>query len=284
MIKTEFIPADAQHNEGQFIVSLSNDAKDYLSPDQLPLTFIVQDMKGNIKWKDTLEPNHWCAYFMLAHTTVSVIDNLGNLLVNWEWDPWYCSDKNYQIVETWALNNKGANGVVIGANDGMSGEWVNPLLKGYVNATLVEGTKSIFEKLKNNYPNNHCIHAVIAGKSEKRNWYESVNGNPFVNSMIEEITVKHNNNDKNNVRSVIVDTTDINTLLSSIKDIKWVHMDVEGSDDELIYAIQDKYWDKIKLLIYENLHIDDEAIKKYLKTKGFSNITTNGANTICIKK
>jgi hypothetical protein len=88
------------------------------------------------------------------------------------------------------------------------------------------------------------------------------------------------------ITETIKSSKSINDLIiesSEYGKVKWIHIDVEGMDGELIYAINDDLLPE--LLLFESLHMDNEYYNKlcnYLTVIGYS-ITKSGWNTICRK-
>ena len=104
-----------------------------------------------------------------------------------------------------------------------------------------------------------------------------------INDMTDVIK-KHMGEDK--ITETIKSSKSINDLIiesSEYGKVKWIHIDVEGMDGELIYAINDDLLPE--LLLFESLHMDNEYYNKlcnYLTVIGYS-ITKSGWNTICRK-
>jgi hypothetical protein len=88
------------------------------------------------------------------------------------------------------------------------------------------------------------------------------------------------------IRSSTKKSKSINDLIieSSVQSpVKWIHIDVEGMDGELIYAIREDLLPD--LLLFESLHMQEEYYSNlgiYLESKGYK-VTKSGWNTICIK-
>jgi|TARA_R110000796_G_scaffold27105_2_gene75035 hypothetical protein len=266
--------------EGRLSATISHDAAQHFTPEQFPLTFTVRDMVGKIKCCFDLHPGSWVTFDFASNATAIINDAKDNILLEWKWDAWECSDIGHQIVEAWAMNNKGAEGIVIGANNGMSGEWVQPVLKEHLKATLVEPSDKAFMDLSNFYSKSNCLKTVVSGDGKDREFWEE-DGEGYINSMKVEHFNNHAVGDTNN-RQTIRSTISINDLIQICGDVKWIHIDVEGCDDELIYAIKDELLPE--LLIYEHEYLEDSGkLEKYVKKKGY---ITNmcGINTICFKK
>jgi hypothetical protein len=222
---------------------------------------------------------------MNTYTSVEIIDSLGNKLFDWDWDPFIHGDYAHQYFEIWSLNNVGSNGIVIGTHNGMTGEWVGPIIKGRLKATLVEASEPQFIDLLKFYNGKswvNCRKELITSDGSDVIFYEG--GEGFTNSISKNIIQKYV--DELSITSNLKQSKSINDLIaeSSEKDIiKWLHIDVEGMDGELIYAIHDNLLPE--LLLFESLHMDNQYyldICNYLKNKGYL-VTRSGWNTICIK-
>ena len=109
-------------------------------------------------------------------------------------------------------------------------------------------------------------------------------GNGFTNSLSNKIIEQYVNIDL--INSSIKKSKSINDLIIESSErgrVKWLHIDVEGLDGELIYAIKDDLLPE--LLLFESLHMENEYydnLCNYLINKGYS-ITKSGWNTICLK-
>jgi hypothetical protein len=183
------------------------------------------------------------------------------------------------------LNNIGSNGIAIGTHNGFTGEWVGPVNKGKLKATLVEASEPQFNELVRYYNGRrwiNCVQSLITTDGKDVVFYEG--GSGFTNSLSKDIILKHI--DENLITGTIKSSKSINDLIieSSEKGkVKWLHIDVEGMDGELIYAINDDLLPE--LLLFESLHMENEYYDKlcnYLTNKGYS-ITKSGWNTICSK-
>lgn len=92
--------------------------------------------------------------------------------------------------------------------------------------------------------------------------------------------------DENQVTQVKKSSKSINDLIIECSEhdtIKWIHMDVEGLDGELIFAIKPELLPD--LLLFESLHIENNfynVLCDYLSKHNYKTIKS-GWNTICIK-
>ena len=222
---------------------------------------------------------------MCTYTTLEIIDSLGNKLLDWKWDPFINGDYAHQYFEIWSLNNIGSNGIAIGTHNGMTGEWVGPINKGILKGTLVEASDNQYNDLFRFYNGKTwvtCLKSLITTNGDDVIFYEG--GNGFTNSLSNKIIEQYVNIDL--ISSSIKKSKSINDLIVESSErgrIKWLHIDVEGMDGELIYAIKDDLLPE--LLLFESLHMENEYydnLCNHLINKGYS-ITNSGWNTICLK-
>jgi hypothetical protein len=285
MIIFDFIKPSDENPEGRFKISVDPISSEYYSKEQFPLRLIHKTLMGEVEWSSDLYPGWFSEYLMNTYTSVEIIDSLGNKLFNWNWDPFIHGDYAHQYFEIWSLNNVGSNGIVIGTHNGMTGEWVGPIIKGRLKATLVEASEPQFVDLLKFYNGKswvNCRKELITSDGSDVIFYEG--GEGFTNSISKNIIQKYV--DELSITSNLKQSKSINDLIveSSEKGIiKWLHIDVEGMDGELIYAIHDNLLPE--LLLFESLHMDNRYyldICNYLKNKGYL-VTRSGWNTICIK-
>jgi hypothetical protein len=285
MIHFNYTHPQGTDHEGKIVVSLDERAREYYSSEQFPLHLMHKDLSGRILWSTDLFPGVWSSYTMLTYTTLEVVDSLGNKIIDWKWDAFSHGDFAHQLFEIWALNNKGSNGLAIGTHNGMTGEWVGPVIKGRLQATLVEASEPQFNDLVKYYNGKswvNCKKELITSDGFDVVYYEG--GAGFTNSMSKDII--QNYVEESFITSTLKSSKSINDLIieSSEKGkVRWLHIDVEGMDGELIYSINDDLLPE--LLLFESLHMENEYydnLCSYLTNKGYS-ITKSGWNTICIK-
>jgi hypothetical protein len=285
MINFEFTRPNDENPEGRIKVSIDYNASEYYSSDQFPLHLIHKTLMGEVEWSSNLHPGWFSEYLMNTYTTVEIVDSLGNNLFRWEWNPFIHGDYAHQYFEIWALNNKGSNGIAIGTHNGMTGEWVGPVNRGLLKATLVEASGIQFKDLLKYYKGKNwinCVQSLITKDGEDVIFHEG--GSGFTNSLSMEII--KNYVDPEYITSSVKKSKSITDLISESSvhsPVKWMHIDVEGMDGELIYAIREDLLPD--LLLFESLHMQEEYYNKlrtYLEGNGYK-VTKSGWNTICIK-
>lgn len=282
MIKFEYIQPHDNLPEGAVVINLGYDSSEYFSEKQFPLHLLHKSLSGEVIWNTDLFPG-WFSQYGQTHTKVEIIDSLGNKLFDWEWNPFIHGDYAHQYFEIWALNNIGSNGIAIGTHNGMTGEWVGPVNKSLLKATLVEASGPQFQELFKYYNLKswvNCIQSLITEDGKDVIFYEG--GPGFTNSLSRDIILKHI--DENLVTETVKSSKSINDLIiesSKNGKVRWIHIDVEGMDGELIYAIREDLLPD--LLLFESLHMEDDYytnLCNYLRERKYS-ITKSGWNTIC---
>jgi len=286
MIHFDFTRPNDENPEGRVRVSVDYNSHKYYDNKQFPLRLLHKTLMGEIEWSSELHPGWFSEYLMNTYTTIEIIDSIGNKLFKWEWDPFIHGDFAHQFFEIWSLDNRGSNGIAIGTHNGMTGEWVGPVDKGLLSATLVEASEPQFTDLLKFYGGKkwiNCVKSLITKDGKDVIFYEG--GSGFTNSISEKII--KNYVDPQFISSNTKPSKSINDLIveSSEKGkVKWLHIDVEGLDGELVYAIDDDLLPD--LLLFESLHMEEEYynnLSQYLIGKGYS-VTKSGWNTICTKQ
>ena len=285
MISFEFTKPNEIHSEGNTKITVDYNTSTYYDEKQFPLHLIYKTLMGEVAWSIELFPGWFSEYSLISNTTIEIIDSLGNQLFEWKWDPFIHGDYAHQYFEIWALNNRGSNGIAIGTHNGMTGEWVGPVNKGLLKSTLVEASDIQFKDLVKYYKDKkwiNCIQSLITTDGNNVIFYEG--GNGFTNSLSKDIIEKHINVEE--IVTTIKPSKSINDLIIESSErgkVKWLHIDVEGMDGELIHSINDDLLPD--LLLFESLHMEEEYynnLSQYLAEKGYS-VTKSGWNTICTK-
>ncbi len=151
MIEFEFIKPCSQYPFGCLHLSIGSDLSGFTPPIQMQ---IVSNVDGAIKWKSSpLAFNMWSKYFEPTNCSMIVKDGNGDIVKHWNWDTLLHGDEHHVNFFLWAVKNMNSKGIVIGTNDGTTGEWVVPVRSGLLDAILVEASTEPFSKLVENYKN-----------------------------------------------------------------------------------------------------------------------------------
>ena len=271
--------------EGNITITVDGNSSKYYNEKQFPLHLLHKTLSGEVMWNTDLYPGWFSAYDINTYSTVEIIDSLGNKLFDWEWDPFIHGDYAHQLFEIWSMNNIGANGIAIGTHNGMQGEWVGPVNKGLIKATLVEASDIQFKDLLRYYNYKTwvtCKQHLVTTNGEDVEFWEGDNG--FTNSLSYDLISKYVST--SSIQKSLRKSISINDLIKECSergDVKWIHMDVEGLDAELVFSIKPELLPE--LLVFESLHIDEkfyDVICDYLTKNNYKTIKS-GWNTICLK-
>jgi hypothetical protein len=286
MIHFSWKNPDSEKVEGVLTISLDTLSLNYFKKEQLPLIVSHKNLAGETVWSSRLWPGCFSTFVCNAYTTCYVNDYSGKNLIFWKWDPFLHGDFAHQLFEIWSTNNTGANGIAIGTHHGISGEWVGPILKGNLKATLVEASKKQFEELVKFYEDKPwviCKMQLVTTDGSPQIFYEG--GSGLTNSTKKEIISQFV--ESGNITENKMPSTSINDLITEANQqgkVKWIHLDVEGMDYDLVLSISPDLLPE--LLLFESLHLSEEKfifLKEYLESKNFQ-VYESGWNTICLRK
>ena len=240
---------------------------------------------GEIHFTTNIYSNMWTTWNGAELITdVLVYSNLGSLLKEFKWDVTENGDDIEKILWYYLLNRKNqyknSNGLVIGTHDGRNGHWIYPIINNLSKATLVDGSSSQFEKLKMNYclhNNVKMINSIVTVDGQDVTWYTG--GEGYTDTVVKELISDWLT--ENQISQETKESTSLKNLMDS-ELFDWVHLDVEGIDDDLILSLE--YTPNI--IIFESMNLSEERINKlnqWFSEKNYNTITTNG-NTIAVKK
>lgn len=252
---------------------------------ETPIIFRVKSsVSGKTIWESVLSPGSWSQY-PLIFNTVSHFERNGKIISEFIWDTFFHGDIHHQQMMLWALDNPGSFGVAIGTHDGETGEWVEPLRKGLLRAVLVEASDSQFSALEKNYENVWNCKAqksLVTPNGGEIIFWESEDQS-YTNSVKKDHVEKFS--DK--LKAKPMQSIAINDLLNrQTEPAKWLHLDVEGIDVDLIMCLPEKHISSLELIIYETLNSsegDKQACRDFLQQRGFF-VVEEGWNTSAIKK
>ncbi len=255
MYKFEFINPCDKYQFGCLIIESGNFDQSLSTPITM---HIVSNVDGVEKWKsDPLTFNMWTKYFEPTNCSMLLKDANGDILKLWNWDTFLHGDDIHKEFLIWSIKNMNSKGIAIGTNDGTTGEWVTPVRSGLINAVLVEASQDPFLKLSKNYKDFRNVKLqcdLINTKSEECIFYESENS--FTNSVYREHVEGYGKN--------IIEVTKFSKSLNDLiiengleKDLKWLHIDVEGIDDYLIMSLDESKVNLPEVIIYESLNLSE---------------------------
>jgi hypothetical protein len=250
-----------------------------------PLYFLVTDLFGKSIWETTLFPGWFSQWQWLTWTKAKIIDSCGNCLWEWEWNPLRDGCVCHQIFHLWSQKNRGSFGIAIGTHDGTFGEWVGPVNSGILKALLIEGSESNFKLLENNYGKKGWVsteNKLITKDGGDVVFYEG--GSGHTNSVLKshiQITVN-----ENNINETFKKSESLISLLEKNTETKWLHIDVEGIDDDLILSMEGYDHLLPELIVYEHESLSnrrEQNLHDFLSSKGYEIYKGLSRNSLAIK-
>jgi FkbM family methyltransferase len=266
---------------------------DFNSTDlKYPLDVFFINQTGNISWQTKVEdPFVWVQGPNNKYLNTRVIDSHGDLVFSHNWEYNELSD----IVEKRFINwcrefiiksSKKPKGFVIGSHDGTSGEWVEAYSQNLISECLIiEPNINPFLSLTCNYKNDNKLtfkKCVISESDDFVDFYTNKSGDSESSSLLESNYLKHENN---GIEKIKVKSYNPNTLIgSNIPD--FIHIDAEGYDGNILLLINTEILNKVKFIIWEHIHLNDEIknlVKLKLSEHGFTIEVGEGYNTCAYK-
>ncbi len=267
---------------------LSSDFKS----NQLPLKLqIVKSVNKEILlWSCDIFSNCWATYKKLKWEDVIIRDSQGNVVWTLEYIP-ETADLLQHLIRMWCLGcSKKPNGLIIGANDGLYGEWVYSVITNSTNAILIEASEKTYSKLKENYSkydNVTTINDLVTVDGEDANFYEAENDPTGILSSV--VLDHHDKFDKNgwemgSITSTLKKSKSLHSMLDLYKP-DWIHMDTEGLDVDLLFSIINSSL-LPRLISFEYVHADEDRLNEIigiLKVFNYS-LEKDGENILAIKR
>lgn len=256
-----------------------------------PLIVYFTTQSGSIIWSTTIpQSNIWCELPNSRNLDIRIIDNKGEIVLNYIWEDNFNSDICELKFIEWckffiSQENKKPKGIVIGSHNGLTGEWVNANKKGLIGSTLlIEPNEKPFQQLISNYQNDFKFsfkNILVSENGGYIDFYTDENEDSESSSTI--LSNIHKNH-SNVITKHLYSRTLNDLIIEFFPD--WLHLDVEGLDGKLLLSVPDDTIEKLKFIIWEDIHLsDDEKIllKNKLSNKGFSVIIGDEYNTFAIK-
>lgn len=275
---------------GSIFVEIENSPEGSPFPWDLPLSLEIKNqISGDLIWgNESMMPMTWSCYPFGFNSDVFVKDAEGNVIFQWSWDPLINGDEAHKFFYSWALKNKGAKGIAIGTHDGSTGEWADPLRKGYIKAFLIEASALQYFKLIDNYKNIEGAYPVLSLITPNGGYTSFFGGGEgHINSTIKDHVKDYFEEDS--IFSSILPSRSLNNLILELgieKELKWLHLDVEGIDADLIMSLDKNIVLLPEIIIYESLNLNQEKkdqINKWLSENSYS-FYESGWNTVCYRK
>jgi hypothetical protein len=291
MLKIEFIKSEYGAKEinssGILMATFDNPDLEIKCPWEFPLLFSVYNkISGDKIWTTEMYPGTWSKFYDPCNSYAEITNKDQKVIIKWEWDPFLHGDDANVLFMTWCLNNKGAKGISIGTHDGTTGEWVEPLRKGLIEAFLVEASVPQYKKLVNNYKNisgSYPILSLITEDGRDCEFFEGPEG--YTNSVIKDHTSQYTNQ----ITSSVKKSRSLNDFICEVglaDSLDWLHLDVEGIDADLVLSLDSNRIRLPDFIIYESLNLNNEKkqeVYDWLNNNGYL-CKESGWNTIAHRK
>lgn len=256
-----------------------------------PLKFqVINTINSKVQWEcNDMYPGHWTRWFEPCNAISYLKDSNDKILEVFEWDQSVHGDIIHKKFLDWSKKNQGSKGIAIGTHDGTTGEWVVPVRMGLIDAILVEASDLQFGWLSQNYQNiqnTKLVKSLITKDGSDYVFFESKAG--FTNSIIQDHVIKYES-DLTSMTSIKMKSKSLNDLIIECglkNDLRWLHLDVEGIDDELIMSLDDNRIKLPDVIIFESLNLSEERKKiviNWLESKNYE-CEVFGWNAIAMKK
>lgn len=232
---------------------VSEEISSILEDDDFPINFSVKKIFNDEEiYSAKLNQGWYASHPAVDSCYVEATTNKGILIFREYWDPIKHGCVSDSMFYLWCLKNPGSKGMAIGSNDGSFGDYAIPFIKGLIDKMiLVEASERIFDKLKENYSrfeNVKTLNHLVSTDGKGLKFYESVSGPGLVNSIYEE-NAKFFGGE---IIEVWKESFSINDLIAECGlELDWLHLDVEGLDEDLILALDFERISKPKVIIHE---------------------------------
>lgn len=264
------------------IVSCGN--MDFIG-NNLPLKIEFKNYITNeIHYSTNLYSNMWTSWSGAELITdVLVYANDGTLLKNFEWDIMLNGDDIEKTLWIYLMDRKNrkvpSNGLVIGTHDGRNGHWIYPIKENISRALLIDGSEKQFRELVKNYQhfnNVTFMNEIVTVDEQNVKWYQG--GEGYTDTVVKNLI--YDWLDDNKISETERKSYSFKKLINE-NNFDWIHLDVEGIDDELILSLE-----KLpNVIIFESMNLEESRIgtlNEWFSRNGYQTITCFG-NTMAMK-
>lgn len=262
---------------------------DHDYPFETPIKFEVRSgLNSEIVWESDLHNGYWSEYNYpdSSYPTAKLISKDGVVIMEYNWNTMIDGDEIHKVFLTWSKNNIGSKGIAIGTHDGMSGEWVEPVRSGILEAYLIEASIDQYKNLVKNYKSLSNAYPLLYLITVDGGYYDFFEGeNGYTNSIIESLTKKY----QSSVKVKKMPSISINDLIINLKlenNLGWLHIDAEGIDADLILSLDEERIKLPEIIVFEAVNLSDQKISQcvdWLVSKGYTCKGPHGFNMIAYK-
>ena len=231
-------------------------------------------------WGCELNDNSWATYSNDSIFDIRIQDKSGNTILYREYNVLEDGSELDKSLYLYCKGLKNPKGVAIGTHDGEFGEWVSAVLEGITEAKLIEASDSQYLALRDNYNNKEnveLINNLITTDGKDIEFFEG--GKGYTNSVKSNVIESW---ESETISSKISSSVSINQILD--KKYDWLHLDIEGYDDEVIRAINVDILPNFIIFEHNNLLMEDKLkLEGYLINLGYSLNRNDSVSYLAIK-
>jgi len=232
---------------------VSEEVSAILEDDDFPINFRVRKIFNDEEiYSANLNKAWYAQHPAIDSCYAEAVTNKGVVVFREDWDPIKHGCTSDSMFYLWCLKNPGSKGIAIGSNDGSFGDYVIPFMRGLIDEmTLVEASDRTFDRLKENYSRFEkvtTLNHLVSTDGKSLRFFESTSGPGLVNSVYEE-KARFFGED---IKEIWKESVAVNDLISGCGyDLDWLHLDVEGLDEDIVLALDFERLSKPKVIIYE---------------------------------
>ena len=248
-----------KYNRTENVYTVEIENCTFLQKTDLPLTIQFREFVTNQhSWQTDLMPGMWavwqpgfypCNFEVRTYKGKVIFEHEFNVEIEGN----FIEKTLYLFIKN--LDHR-PNGLVIGSHDGRFGHWVYPVFKNMSDVTIVDGSKSQFDKVVNNY--SHLskvtfVNEIVTPDGAEVEWFQGGSGDT---DSVKKSVLAFSPEIISSFRKSI----SIDDLIRKVGYIDWLQLDAEGLDFELITSMEARPY----LVIFETTHMSEEQIDKII--------------------
>ena len=247
----------------------------------LPLKCSVISHVGKKEiWSCELNDNSWATYSNDSIFDIKITDSNNNEVLYRTYNVFEDGSELDKSLYLYCKSLDNPKGVAIGTHDGEFGEWVSAVLDEITEVKLIEASNNQYLELMNNYHNKEnvkLINSLITTDGKDIEFFEG--GKGYTNSVKSNVIESW---ESEPINSRISPSISINKILD--KKYDWLHLDIEGYDDEIIRAINVDMLPNFIIFEHNNLLMEDKLkLEGYLMHLGYSLNRNDNVSYLAIK-
>ncbi len=248
----------------------------------------INRISNKITWEVEMIANMWAqSHSFLEECYVVITDKNENILLKRDVDNFVDGDTVQNYFDIWSHINNNALGVVAGAHDGTSGEWVDMILNNKLNAILFEPLDYAIKELNSFYINKKNVKIVnkaLTTNGGQISFFAEQNCGGYCSTTLLD-QAKNSAMSFDNFIEQKIDSESVFSILENYKP-RWFHLDLEGLDFDIVNEIIKYDHLHPEIIIYEHQLMNDDKYNELnynLGQKGYVNIKGERLNSIAIK-